>query len=79
MLDALAIAFLIFNILAWPVVKLAHVAIVLLSPFYVLVSFLLLPFIHLARTFVNIASFPFQVQWLERIEVRMTIECDLHV
>jgi hypothetical protein len=69
--DALAIVFLVFHVLSWPLVKLANAVIILLSPIWTLVAFLLLPFVHLARVFVNIASFPFKTQWLERIEVTM--------
>jgi hypothetical protein len=69
--DALAIVFLVVHILLWPLVKLANAVIIILSPVWTLAAFLLLPFIHIARVFVNIASFPFTTQWLERIEVKM--------
>ena len=67
--DALALVFLALHVLSWPIVKLANAVIILVSPIWALVAFLLLPFIHLARVFVNIASFPLKTQWLERIEV----------
>jgi hypothetical protein len=41
----------------------------LLSPIWVLCSFILLPFIHLASAIINIVTFPFSVKWLDRIEV----------
>lgn len=41
----------------------------LLSPIWVVGSFLLLPFIHLAKGIYHIVTLPLQVKWLERIEV----------
>jgi hypothetical protein len=41
----------------------------LLTPVWRLVSFILLPFIHVAQTICNIITYPFSVQWLDRIEV----------
>jgi hypothetical protein len=71
--DALAIVFLVSHIVLWPLVKLANVVISILSPICTLAAFLLLPFIHLAHVFAAIVAFPFQVKWLERIEVTMAI------
>jgi hypothetical protein len=41
----------------------------LLTPVWRLVSFILLPFIHVAQTIFSIITYPFSVQWLDRIEV----------
>jgi hypothetical protein len=41
----------------------------LLTPIWTLVSFIILPLVHLAQTGFNIITFPFSVQWLDRIEV----------
>jgi hypothetical protein len=53
----------------WPVAKLIGAAIILLRPFYVVITFALLPFIHLAHALVRVLSLPFSVKWLEQIEV----------
>ncbi|OSS43667.1 hypothetical protein B5807_11561 [Epicoccum nigrum] len=40
----------------------------LLSPFWIVGSFLLLPFTHLAKGLFHVVTFPLQAKWLERIE-----------
>ncbi|KAJ5061429.1 hypothetical protein J3E72DRAFT_242011 [Bipolaris maydis] len=52
----------------WPVAKLITLALILLRPFYLLVSFALLPFVHLAHAIFQVVSLPFTVKWLEQIE-----------
>lgn len=56
-------------IIWWPFSKLLNGIVLLLTPVWTLVSFILLPFTHLAQTFFTVMTFPFSVQWLERIEV----------
>lgn len=56
-------------IIIWPITKLFHLIVFLLAPIWTLVSFVLLPFVHLAQTIYNIITLPFSVKWLERIEV----------
>lgn len=75
MAGPLILVFTILHIVWWPISKLANVVVVLLSPFCVLGSFLLLPFIHLAHVTLNVLSWPFRLQWLERLEVRHCIDC----
>lgn len=53
----------------WPIAKLIYVSILVLRPFYVILAFALLPFVHLAQALVRILSLPFSVKWLEQIEV----------
>lgn len=53
----------------WPIAKLITLAVILLRPFYLLVTFALLPFIHLAHAIFQVVSLPFTVKWLEQIEV----------
>ncbi|KAH5436307.1 hypothetical protein HBI47_074490 [Parastagonospora nodorum] len=55
-------------IIVWPITKLFHVILFLLAPIWTLVSFILLPFNHLAQTIYSIVTLPFSVKWLERIE-----------
>ena len=57
----------------WPISKLINATIILLAPFYNVVTFVLLPFIHLGDAFISILSIPFTVKWLERIEVENTL------
>ncbi|KAF2999204.1 hypothetical protein E8E13_000128 [Curvularia kusanoi] len=45
-----------------------RVVLVLLSPIWNVISFLLLPFVHLAKGLFTVVTFPLQVKWLERIE-----------
>jgi hypothetical protein len=60
-------------IIVWPITKLFHVILFLLAPIWTLVSFILLPFNHLAQTIYSIVTLPFSVKWLERIEVLQSI------
>jgi hypothetical protein len=57
----------------WPIGKLInaiiYTTILLLSPFYNVIIFILLPFIHFANAIITVISIPFSVKWLERIEV----------
>lgn len=83
-MDAVLVDFLAVARLAWwPISKcifavqvvlslLLNVIIRLLSPFWVVGSFLLLPFIHLAKALFYVVTFPLQVKWLERIETLYT-------
>lgn len=85
-MDAALVDFLAVAQLAWwPISKcifavqvvlslLLHVVIRLLSPFWIVGSFLLLPFVHLARGLFHVVTFPLQVKWLERIEVCASVD-----
>jgi hypothetical protein len=66
-----AILLVSLYVIWWPLSKLFNGIVFLLAPIWTLVSFILLPFIHLAHTIINIVTFPFRVQWLERIEVQL--------
>jgi hypothetical protein len=56
--------------LLWlPIHKIINLAIILLRPFYNVITFVLLPFIHLGQAIVGVLSIPFSIRWLERIEV----------
>ncbi|KAF1838985.1 hypothetical protein BDW02DRAFT_272068 [Decorospora gaudefroyi] len=72
MADATTIFFLVLHILkqliSWPLIKLTNAIIILLSPFYNVITFILLPFVHLGRAVIGVLSIPFTVKWLERIE-----------
>ncbi|KAH8725981.1 hypothetical protein GQ44DRAFT_739171 [Phaeosphaeriaceae sp. PMI808] len=68
MVDVGFVFFLVLYIIWWPISHLFHAILVLLSPLWTLITFLLLPFIHLAHTLVTIITFPFSAQWLDRIE-----------
>jgi len=63
------ILFVSLFIIIWPMTKLFHLIVFLLAPIWTLVSFILLPFIHLGQTIYNIITLPFSVKCLERIEV----------
>lgn len=69
MADALTVFFVILHILSWPFHKLINLVAIIVSPFWLLASFLLLPCIHLVRTIINVLLFPFSLQWRERFEV----------
>jgi hypothetical protein len=71
MADIRFIIFAVLYIVWWPIKQILKSIVVLLTPLWTLASFILLPFIHLARTVSNIITFPFSVQWLDRIEVRI--------
>jgi len=53
----------------WPISKTINACIILLLPFYNVITFILLPFIHLGQAIVIVLSIPFRVKWLEQIEV----------
>jgi uncharacterized membrane protein YccF (DUF307 family) len=69
MANVRAILLVSLHVIWWPFSKLFKGIAFLLAPLWTLASFVLLPFIHLAHTVINIVTFPFSVQWLERIEV----------
>jgi len=53
----------------FPISKAINLVIILLLPFYNVITFFLLPFIHLGQAVIRVLSIPFGVKWLERIEV----------
>lgn len=72
--------FIAVQLVWWPFSKLLNAVRVLLSPFFYTIvflvspiwivgTFLLLPFVHLAKGLFHIITVPLQVKWLERIEV----------
>jgi hypothetical protein len=71
MADIRFIIFAVLYIVWWPIKQILKSIVVLLTPLWTLAGFILLPFVHLARTVSNIITFPFSVQWLDRIEVRI--------
>ncbi|KAF1933672.1 uncharacterized protein M421DRAFT_1051 [Didymella exigua CBS 183.55] len=69
----------IVHLVWWPISKLIttvrillspllRLVVFLLSPIWVVGSFLVLPFVHLVRGLYHIFTLPLQVKWLERIE-----------
>ncbi|KAF7672659.1 hypothetical protein GT037_009160, partial [Alternaria burnsii] len=52
----------------FPISKAINLVIILLLPFYNVITFFLLPFIHLGQAVIRVLSIPFSVKWLERIE-----------
>ena len=57
------------HVIWFPINKLINLAVILLLPFYNVITFVLLPFIHLGQSIIRVLSIPFSVKWLERIEV----------
>ncbi|KAF1947134.1 hypothetical protein EJ02DRAFT_450099 [Clathrospora elynae] len=68
MASAVTIVFIILHLIWWPISKLITIIIALLSPFYTVLGFILLPFIHLGHTIIRLISLPFSVKWVERVE-----------
>lgn len=66
---AVTVVFIVIRVLWWPISKLLALLLFILSPIYRVATFILLPFMHVGQTIINILSFPFSVKWLERIEV----------
>lgn len=79
MADVRAILLIALWVISWPIAKLFNVIVFLLSPIWRVGTFLLLPFIHIGHTIINIITVPFSVQWLERIEVIMHQHGQFHV
>jgi hypothetical protein len=67
--DLRTILLVLLYLVWWPVNKLFRSAIFVLTPIWTLVGFILLPFVHLVQTIINIITYPFSTQWLDRIEV----------
>ncbi|KAF2733536.1 hypothetical protein EJ04DRAFT_438922 [Polyplosphaeria fusca] len=66
--DALATASIALYALCWPFLKLARGLAVLLSPFWALARFLLLPVTYLATALFTLLSLPFSLNLLDRVE-----------
>jgi hypothetical protein len=75
MADIRAILLVSLYVIYWPFSKLFRGIAFLLAPIWTLASFILLPFVHLASTIINIITFPFSGRWLERIEVFDLLSC----
>ncbi|KAI4678911.1 uncharacterized protein J4E88_006199 [Alternaria novae-zelandiae] len=56
------------HVIWFPINKLINLVVILLLPFYNVITFVLLPFIHLGQSIIRVLSIPFSVKWLERIE-----------
>merc|ERR1712137_111528 len=56
------------RVIWFPISKAINLVIILLLPFYNVITFFLLPFIHLGQAIIRVLSIPFSVKWLERIE-----------
>lgn len=69
MRDKLALAATILYYVFWPFLKLFHAITSILAPFWTIARFVLLPITYLAHTLFSIASLPFRLQLLDRIEV----------
>jgi hypothetical protein len=57
------------HVIWFPINKLINLVVILLLPFYKVITFVLLPFIHLGQSIIRVLSIPFSVKCLERIEV----------
>ncbi|KAF2031427.1 hypothetical protein EK21DRAFT_63206 [Setomelanomma holmii] len=68
MADVRFIIFATLHIIWWPVSQIIRAVVFLVSPIWLLLSFILLPFIHLGHTIINVVTFPFSITWLDRIE-----------
>ncbi|KAF2823918.1 hypothetical protein CC86DRAFT_297538 [Ophiobolus disseminans] len=68
MADARFVVFATLYIIWWPISHILKAAVFILTPVWRLVSFVFLPFIHLAQVIINIITFPFSGKWLDRIE-----------
>jgi hypothetical protein len=66
------ILFTVLYIIWWPINQILRGTIFVLTPVWTLVSFILLPFIHLTQALINVTTFPFRGEWLDRIEVGQT-------
>jgi len=66
--QAMTAVFLVARLAWWPLSTLLHALVALAAPFYHVAVFVALPLLHAASTAIHIASLPFTVQWLERIE-----------
>jgi hypothetical protein len=64
----------VLYIIWWPIYHILRAIVFVLTPIWTLLSFILLPFIHLAQATFNVITFPFRGKWLDRIEVRMSFE-----
>jgi hypothetical protein len=78
--NALVKSLTVVHLLWWPISKLINLVrvvlspplrllVFLLSPIWIVGSFLVLPFVHLVRGLYHVVTLPLQVKWLERIEV----------
>lgn len=80
MADIRLIALTTVYIIWWPINQLLKAAVVVITPVWNFLSFILLPFIHLAQTIFNIVTFPFAGKWLDRIEVHTNAtRCKLRI
>ena len=70
----------VVNLVWWPMGKLINtiqsilspilrLVVFLLSPIWIVSSFLVLPFVHLVKGLYHVITLPLTVKWLERIEV----------
>lgn len=75
---ACRLAVLLARLASWPLTTSINALVVLLRPLYALTIFALLPFVHLAHAAIAIIALPFNVKWLEQIEVinsRLSTTC----
>ncbi|KAF2474182.1 uncharacterized protein BDR25DRAFT_119801 [Lindgomyces ingoldianus] len=68
MAETLQTALTVLYYVCWPFIKLVHGISYILSPFWAIAQFVLLPFTHLVHILLNIVLFPFRLQLLERVE-----------
>lgn len=59
----------------WPIIKIIQGIGFVLSPFWTLTQFVLLPITYLIHGILSIVLFPFRLQLLERVEVRSPCIC----
>lgn len=67
--STLAILWIVLYCISWPIVKLVQGLALVLSPFWSLAQFVLLPVTYLLHGILSVLLFPFRIQLLEKIEV----------
>jgi len=79
MADIRSITFTVLHLIWWPINQILRVVILLLTPIWTLLTFILLPFLHLAQVFITIITFPFRGKWLDRIEVHVSFKLRVRI
>jgi hypothetical protein len=70
--DKLATLTTVLYYLCWPFIALFRALRSILTPFWTIAQFILLPITYLAHTLFTIALFPFRMHLLDRFEVSLT-------
>ncbi|KAF2004434.1 hypothetical protein P154DRAFT_43500 [Amniculicola lignicola CBS 123094] len=68
MADVRTIFFVVLHCVSWPLIKLFLAVTFILSPFWAILSFILLPITSLLHVLFSVVLFPFRQQLLDKIE-----------